>query len=207
MLIIPELETVVILVPRTGSRSLKNAVLHRYPQSFLLYRHMEADGVPMGYNRWRRVGVVRDPVDRLWSLYKSLQTFGDTWEKVENKNYVTKMRESVEVPFEQWLLTNELVFTSPYDSEGGGRFFPAYAVAHSIPENRKSQFIYLRPDLGTEIIPYSQSPLLHRQLGIEDIILRQNATEKTRRPALSLKAKVYVKQWFAWDMKAIYHIA
>ncbi|MBL3684559.1 hypothetical protein F2981_16960 [Sinorhizobium meliloti] len=46
--------------------------VEKYPRSTLIYRHMEADGVPAGYDRWRKVGVVRHPVERLWSLYKFL---------------------------------------------------------------------------------------------------------------------------------------
>ena len=70
MILIPEIETIVILVPRTGSGSLKRAILKTYSKAHVLYRHMEADGVPHGYDRWRRVGVARNPLDRLWSLYK-----------------------------------------------------------------------------------------------------------------------------------------
>jgi hypothetical protein len=28
---------------------------------------MEADGIALGYDRWRRVGAVRNPLDRTWS--------------------------------------------------------------------------------------------------------------------------------------------
>lgn len=72
MILIPNLKVVLILVPRTGSGSLKRAVLNQYPDALLLYRHMEADGVPQGYDRWQKVGVLRNPQDRLWSLYKFL---------------------------------------------------------------------------------------------------------------------------------------
>lgn len=51
MILIPELETVVILVPRTGSGSLRRAIAEAYPSSMLVYRHMEADGIPAGYDR------------------------------------------------------------------------------------------------------------------------------------------------------------
>ena len=61
MLLIPEIETVVVLVPRTGSGTLRRAIVQAYPKAMLIYRHMEADGVPAGYDRWSKVGVVRDP--------------------------------------------------------------------------------------------------------------------------------------------------
>ena len=73
----------------------------------MLYRHMEADGVPHGYDRWRKVGVVRNPVDRLWSLYKYLQRFGLDWCAEHDETYTARMRASVEQPFEQWLIGND----------------------------------------------------------------------------------------------------
>jgi hypothetical protein len=45
VILIPEIETIVLLVPRTGSGSLRKAIAAKYPKSVLLYRHMEADGV------------------------------------------------------------------------------------------------------------------------------------------------------------------
>lgn len=201
MIFVPELQTVVILTPRTGTRSLKNALLATYPEAFMLYRHMEADGVPHGYDRWRKVGVVRNPVDRLWSLYKYLQRFGLDWCAEHDETYTARMRASVEQPFEQWLIGNELPFTTPYDSAGLGRFFPAYACRHPVPENRKSQFVYLRPDLGTAIYRFGdQLAALYADLGVTPG--HQNGTAEIPTPRLSGDAKAYVDRWFAWDMEA-----
>lgn len=200
MIIVPELETVVILTPRTGTRSLKNALLAKYPQAFMLYRHMEADGVPHGYDRWPKVGVVRDPVDRLWSLYKYLARFGLDWCQEHDETYTAKMRASVEVPFEEWLLHNEQVFTSPYDSAGLGRFFPAYACRHPVPENRKSQFVYLRPDLGTRIFHFDDLWMLFEALGVEPG--HQNGTGDEAAPQLTAAGLEYVHRWFGWDLRA-----
>ena len=200
MILIPEIKTVVILVPRTGTRALKGAIAQRYPESILLYRHMEADGVPQGYDRWRKVGVVRDPVDRLWSLYKYLQRFGLDWCAEHDETFTASMRASVSVPFESWLIGNELPFTTPYDSAGLGRFFPAYCCRHPLPENRKSQFVHLRPDLGTEIFPYSQIGDLFADLGVAPH--RINGTDSSPPPLLSCEARSYVARWFQWDTAA-----
>lgn len=200
MILIPELETVVILTPRTGTRSLKNAIAQRYPQSTLLYRHMEADGVPHGYDRWRKVGVVRHPVARLWSLYKYLERFGLDWCADHDATYTADMRASVAAPFEEWLLRNELVFTSPYDRAGLGRFYPAYACRHPLPENRKSQFVYLRPDLGTQVFPFHRVADLFASLDVTPG--RSNGTHCEPWPALSRAAIEYVERWFAWDLAA-----
>lgn len=197
MILIPEIETVVILTPRTGTRALKRAIGARYPRSVLLYRHMEADGVPQGYDRWQKIGVVREPIARLWSLYKYLKRFGIDFCEEHDRTYTAAMRESVAQPFDDWLINNERVFTSPYDSAGMGRFFPAYACRHPLPENRKSQFIYLRPDLGTVIHPYSDVEKLYFNLDVEPG--RENGTEHSSPPQLSSDAAAYVDRWFAWD--------
>jgi hypothetical protein len=196
VLIIPELETVVILVPRTGSGSLKNAVLARYPKAFSPYRHMEADGVPHGYDRWRRIGVVRHPVERLWSLYKFLRDFGGRYEPA----YIAAMRASVGRPFSDWVLNNQVVFSNPYDSAGEGRFWPQYAVLHSLPENRKSQFVYLRPDLGTEVRQFSEVTSLAADLGVA--LPSINVTKPDPVPDLSPEATHFVARCFRWDFAA-----
>lgn len=195
MLIIPELETVVILVPRAGSTSLKRAVLRQYPEAMMLYRHMEADGVPHGYNRWRRIGFVRHPVDRLWSLYKYLSTFDGP----HNRAYIESMQRSVEMDFSEWVVSNKVVFTQPYDTEGHGRYYPKYAVNHPLPENEKSQFVYLRPDLGTEIWQFDD--LQGRAWSELSVMVgHENGPCQPPRPPLSLAAMDHINRFFKWDL-------
>lgn len=202
MLIIPEIEQVVILTPRTGSRTLKNALLKRYPRSFLLYRHMEADGIPAGYDQWAKIGVVRDPIDRLWSLFKYLEHFGEKWGSGNFcPVYVQAMRDSVKgVSFSDWVLNNSAVFTDPYSSDLSGKFWPEYNVLHRLPENKKSQWIYLRPDLGTEVIPYTSLAEVERRLDVDlHSVPRQNQTGSA--PCIvTPEALSYIGQVFAWDI-------
>jgi hypothetical protein len=198
MLLIPEIQTVVILVPRTGSGSLRRAIAERYPQSMLIYRHMEADGIPAGYDRWRRIGVVRDPLLRLWSLYKFLRTFDGPHDPA----YIASMRRSVARPFSEWIVHNETPFTTPYDSAGRGRFFPNYTVRHPLPENRKSQFMYLRPDLGTEVWRYTELPRLAAELDIK--LGRHNGTDEEARDAITPEALDHMDRYFAWDFEATF---
>jgi hypothetical protein len=202
MIIVPELQRVAILVPRTGTRSLKNALLERYPESFMLYRHMEADGVPQGYDRWKKIGVVRHPVDRLWSLYKFLRHFGVSWATQHDTVFTKSMRDSVSVPFNDWLMNNQLPFTTPYDSAGLGRFYPGYTTRHPVPENRKSQFVYLRPDLGTRIYKFDDLRELYIDLGISDLYKISNDTEVVDHEPLSDETHEYVRRWFKWDYRA-----
>lgn len=209
MIIVPEIETVVILTPRTGSRSLKNAVLHRYPQAMLLYRHMEADGIPAGYDQWRKVGVVRDPVERLFSLFNFLHNIGDAWAP-EYEAYVEKMRASVkDRDFSDWVINNEVVFTDPYSSDGP-KFWPQYNVRHRLPENRKSQWTTLRPDLGTELYQFQSLDFLMRALDLPSME-KLNETYRSNREAsehayalLSEKAMQHMQRYHEWDMAAAY---
>jgi len=196
MILIPEIETVVVLVPRTGSGSLRRAVADAYPRSMLLYRHMEADGVPHGYDRWRKVGVVRHPTERLWSLYKFLRDFDGNHDLA----YIESMRASVRMPFSDWLLSNQTPFTTPYDSAGLGRFFPNYTVHHPLPENRKSQFMYLRPDLGTTVYQFTDLEAFGTALGVQ--LGRHNRTSADDAPNLSAEAEAHMRRWFAWDFDA-----
>lgn len=193
MIIIPEIETVMILVPRTGSGSLRRAIAKRYPKSMLIYRHMEADGLPLGYDQWKKVGVLREPVARLWSLYKFLRNFGGDHDPA----YVQAMRESVSMGFSEWLVSNRVPFTTPYDSAGHGRFWPQYTVRHPLPENRKSQFMYLRPDLGTKIVPFNKLGNLAAHLDLD--LDHQNRTTEDGAPDLSPLAQEHVERWFRWD--------
>lgn len=196
MILIPEIETVVILTPRTGSGSLYREVAERYPRSMKLYRHMEADGVPAGYNDWRYIGVVREPVARLFSLYKFMKTMaGD-----HDPDYLAGIHASVQCSFEDWLLNNETVFTTP-DMPNG--FNPLYSVKHETPENRKTQWTTLRPDFGTQIFQFNKLHELAEELDLSlDRVNRRNTTYYTSEPpALSFEAIDHIHRYFEWDME------
>ncbi len=210
MLIIPELKKVVIFTPRTGSGSLRRALQAKFPASMLLYRHMEAAGVPTGYDRWEKIGFIRDPLARLYSLYQFMNRYEGPHDKKPDQGelYVKYLRNSVDGrTFEEWLLNNDYVFTSPFD---GGQdagpnstYYPHYNVLSPLPENRKSQFVYLRPDLGTRIVPFEQ---LHHFAAELDLDLpHENATGEHRPaggrwlPMLGPQGRQHMRQVFAWD--------
>lgn len=201
MLIVPEKKVVLILIPRTGSGALRRAVQRRWPASMLIYRHMEADGVPPGYDRWPRVAVVREPLERLWSLYRFLQ--GDVFANgPHTQHYKDRQRRSVDRPFDDWLVNNETVFTHPFDSDGSITYYPQFTVRHAMPENRKSQWLYARPDLGTQIWPYHNGEGIKALAEALDLdMTRENvAADGVPPPALSEEAKAHMRQTFAWDM-------
>ena len=196
MILIPELKTVVVFPPRTASGTFKRAILETYSEALPIYRHMEADGVPAGYDRWPKVGVVRDPVERLWSLYKFC---ADNVRNQQFPSYGDRVLKSVARPFSDWIVNNEVVFTDPHGSEGGFEYYPHYNVRNSIPENRKSQFLTLRPDLGTEVYRFDDLDLFAERLRLK-IRRNHNETARLPMPALTSKARDHVERFFSWDL-------
>jgi hypothetical protein len=195
MILIPEIQTVIILPPRTGSGSLRRAVAETYPAAMPIYRHMEADGVPFGYQRWRRIGIAREPLDRLWSLYKFLSRISGDYDQ----SYISQMKDSARFPFNQWILQNQTIFTGAHDYGNGNRYFPGYAVLHPMPETRKSQFIYLRPDLGTEVFQYEELGGVAQSLGLS--LGRHNHTDTTPPPEPNAAVSEHLHRFFNWDLE------
>lgn len=198
MILIPEIETVVILIPRTGTSSLRRAIAAKYPESIPIYRHMEADGIPLGYDRWQKVTLIRDPLDRLWSLYKFIRDFQAG---THDPAFVARMRQSADRPFSEWLVHNEVPFSAPYDSAGKGRYWPYFTCRHPIPENRKSQEIYARPDLGTECYSYKRIDEYLDILGLPDLGPERHNATNGNLPTITGEAMDHINTWFRWDME------
>lgn len=192
MLIIPERRAVVITPPRTGSTALRKAVLATYPRAFSPYRHMEATGIPFGYERWARYGIIRHPIQRLWSLFKFMQVTTSGSEE-----WRARQREESARDFEQWLLSPRFCFCDPgVRGEWGSDFDAPYAIHNVIPEPLKSQAIYHQPVTGTEIIRMEDNL-------IEDILevslTVENGTRAEPIPRLSRAAQRVLRDRFGWD--------
>lgn len=210
MIIIPELETIVILVPRTGSGSLYRAIQARYPKSMLLYRHMEADGIPIGYNRWRKVGVVRHPITRLWSLYNYIyQKVRDPeYRRIVQEDILSAQVDSLRNLFEHYLRFNQDLFPRAYRSIDSppGTFDPLRQVLYAVPENKKSQHVYLRPDLGTQVYCYETALIpLWNDLGL-DHIGWENKTNSDKPPPLHESTLEMLRDIFSWEQEIGYTI-
>jgi len=207
MLIIPEIETVFILPPRTGSGTLYRTALERYPRAMLLYRHMEADGCPQGYDRWRRVGFVRHPLARLWSLHQ----FMGTWERGEaaterGKTHCSdtqterrRIQAQGNRDFEDWLLHNNDGFTVPVSVRGTNEVWPILARRDPAPENRRSQFSYLRPDLGVEVFKFENYAEVLKEFGLAPSLHKNQTKDKKPIPELSVDAAEYLTRLCEWD--------
>ena len=61
----------------------------------------------------------------------------------------------------------------------------------------KSQYVYVRPDLGTVIYKYEDVDKLAESLGVE--LGQHNVTTEEKPPELSVDAALHVHNYFAWD--------
>lgn len=202
MILVPELETAFILVPRTGTGTLYRELLRVYPKAMLLYRHMEADGIPRGYDRWRRVGFVRHPLARLWSLYCFLQRFGGgaMVQGGAASADAARIRRQAEKPFEEWVLTNDAPFTTPRSVNGDGAYWPILSRINPTPENKISQFDYLRPDLGVEVRKFQDLRASMVEWGLNPEASHNSTQGKRLRPALSPAIADHLVSYCRWDL-------
>lgn len=195
MLFLPEIQTIFIFPPRTGSSSLARQASAIFPRSFLLYRHMEADGVPVGYESWRKVGFVRHPLARLWSLFKycsSNESFILLKKVIPEE--VERVRKSVEgKTFEQWVLTNREPFL-PKNST-----LPYLYQLHHESETRKSQHVYLRPDLGTVVLKFEDLKKHMEGLGLNPQSV-DAGTPQLPFPKMTPALRKHMKKYFEWEM-------
>lgn len=196
MLIVPELHAIFILPPRTGSDSLSLALMRAHPSAYLLYRHAEATLVPAGYEAWRKVGFVRHPLARLWSLWKYCSIIADGEVLPMFRAEVDRIAKSVEgKSFEQWVLTNEELFL-PADGK-----IPLLHQASHVPETRKSQWDYLRPDLGTIVLNFADLPRHMKAWQLDGADVKHGETPHSDfMPPLSAKLKKHLLKYHKWDM-------
>lgn len=199
MFIIPEISTIVIMPPRTSSGTLKRAIKQQYPKAWMPYRHMEASGIPDGYTIWRKVALVRKPLDRLWSLYTFLRTASF---KDHSPSYTARMRASVQRDFIDWVLNNEIPFTDPWDDNGN--FNPLYNVQQRIPENRRSQYQIVRPDLGTHCYRFEdQLDDFYGTIGLErpgeSGSYNVTGSAGIERPELTIRLCNHIVKYMKWD--------
>lgn len=194
MLVIPERETIFILPPRTGSSSLHNAVREQYPLAFILYRHAEREAIPTGYERYRVAGFVRHPLARMWSLYKFLccldpAKLGGHWAQEEVLLHVESIQRFK--GFEHWLCNNERMFLPA--NTGNPQLYQRFYI----PETRKSQKLYLCPELGTEILHFPDYAGWQEHMGLRP--LRNNATRRDKPPAIGREAQDHLEHFMAWE--------
>lgn len=200
MLLIPELKSVVIQPPRTGTSAFRDAILKRYPNAISIYRHMERPGIPRGYEAWSVYCMIRDPFERLASLYSYMGNFRPT-SKIEDgphPDWVARMSGDVARPFADWLEESSEVFTDPNDPTGA--FLPYYNITEPTAAVRKSQFRWARPDMGAVTLFSIEDT--KRVSEFFDVAPKpMNAAIKRIRPARCARVEAHLRAWHAWDLE------
>lgn len=152
MIVIPEARAVVILVPRAGSTALKELLLGAFPRAFMPYRHMEADGVPAGYECYQKYGLVRKPLTRLWSMWHYIKRMESERKPTWDSFGIDEIVAEANTGFINWMLNGSVPFAR--SASPTGNVYPQYHTLHPKHEFHKSQYVYLRPDLGTRVFPF-----------------------------------------------------
>ncbi len=194
MIIIPELEKIVLCPPKTASTTLRKAITDKYSQSFVLYTHGEANMIPPGYDSWEKVGLIRDPLDRLYSLYRYCMNF----DHPNCSLHSFRMRDSVQSAhgFADWILENKEIFS--YGFTGRSIQSPRYLTLCAMPETRKPQTLTLRPDLGTKVWFFEDIKAFGEMLGLK----LEDKTPKTA-PRIRSAARRHMDFYFESDYKLI----
>lgn len=193
MIIIPEIETVFLHPPRTGAQAVKKGIKERYRGAFEITKHLEACSIPEEFSTYTKMGILRNPLDRLFSLYKHYKLEG-AWDGPFNE----ELRANSVLPFDEWILKNNHIFAKP---EVADKTYPKYLTIHKLPENRKSQYFYLRPDLGTIVIPYEHIQEIENGLDIK-ITSTTNSTRDVpprKTPLIGGDALLHMQTFFHWD--------
>jgi hypothetical protein len=208
MLLIPEKELILILPPRTGSGSLYRAVRAKFPRAILLYRHMEADGVPFGYDIWQKYCVIRHPLVRLWSLYHFLKHFaGGSVTEINAKEQAldshARIHASVARPFEDWMLHNEMCFTGAEFTYRGELKYPILRRHHLVPENKASLWLWARPDLGTKLVHFEHlAEWCQTKLDMELLpAIANKSTRPAELPVCTPAMWEHLQHFFSWDLQ------
>ena len=196
MIIIPELETVLLQPPRTGTSSVKDAVLEKYPKAFVLYRHMERVGIPHGYERYQIVSHMRNPFTRMESLFKYMSK-PDVREDTDPE-WLSAVQKATRTGFKDWLLNSQYVFAkgAPTVSKP---YRPKYQVAYAVREQEKSQRLWAEG--ADDVIKFETLGYdVGRLLNIHSLPLRGATSEKQFEWDKDMFDHMW--QWHEWDLNA-----
>jgi hypothetical protein len=144
MLIIPELRKVVIMPPRSGSKALKKTVLEVYKHASCPHRHGEVAmfnrNAPVSYGYdWTFVYCLRNPVDRLKSLWRYMQNVNPQRNPAAPPWWIREQNLDADRPFSDWVMQSTSKFSSPDNDQD-----TYHAVAFQMPDVHKSATQYLK---------------------------------------------------------------
>ena len=197
MMIIPEIQTVVIQPPGTGSASIKDDILKNYPAAFSPYRHMECGGIPIGYDVWHTVCIVRRPLERLHSIYRYMSRVESSI--LSSQSCAARLQANVARTFEDWLIQSREVFTDPWDMNGS--FDPYCLVLDRTPIARKSQRAWI--EKCVDILRVEHPRGIESRLGISLSPLNAgfDVGPMTMPFEVTTGIQAFLAQYHSWDLE------
>jgi hypothetical protein len=130
--------------PRSGSTALKQTVLDVYKDAFCPHRHGEVELFNRGfdqvlYSNWTFVYCLRDPVERLKSLWRYMQNVSPQRNPAAPPWWIREQNLDADRPFSDWVMQSTSKFSSPDNDED-----TYHAVAFQMPAVHKSATQYLK---------------------------------------------------------------
>jgi hypothetical protein len=172
MIVIPELQKVVIMPPRSGSTALKAALLGTYPLAYAPYRH----GEWMMVNHLRDSSVartytavypLRDPLQRMISLWRYMQDVSPQRNPRAPQEWIDRVRADASRTFTHWLHTSNELFNESRASPNDGSPESYYCTWFSVPAARKDARYFLQDCPAFEMLRFGDVRDYKSMLGIE----------------------------------------
>lgn len=137
MIAVPELKTIFITPPRTASSSLREELPKSFPKTSIISCHGEFNLIPSCFSDYKVVGVVRDPIERLNSLYNFIKNVDEN--RFLAGHIGALKEEQASLTFVEWLFYSKVPFTLPLLDD---QFNPRYNVHNILPESQKTYEMY-----------------------------------------------------------------
>lgn len=171
MIVIPELHKIVVMPPRSGSTALKAALLWKYEHAYAAFRHGEwnmtkhiwGPDVDHGYTA---VYPLRNPSDRLVSLWRYMQDVSPTRNPRAPQEWIDRVRMDASRPFSHWLHTSTELFNESRAQPNDGSQESYYCTFYNVPAARKDARYFLAGCPSFEVLRFGDNEDYRRILDI-----------------------------------------
>lgn len=210
MLIIPELKKVVITPPRSGSTALRALIREKYEHATSPFRHGEV--AMLGHcklvkqvrdGEWSIVYILRDPLQRMISLWRYMHDVSYTRNARAPKEWVDRINKDADRPFNDWLWNSTELFNESNAKPGDGSVESQYCTFFNVTATRKSagEFLRYAPNRSVQIVNFLDSKTYKRVLGVNP----QKLDVDVRNDSTKLFAKVdgcgdFIMKWHQTDL-------
>ena len=205
MLIIPELKSVVIMPPRSGSTALRAALKAQYEQATAPFRHGEVAMlryIPQVTDEWSVVYMLRDPMSRMQSLWRYMHEVNEVRNARAPKEWIDRVRKDADRPFQDWLLNSTELFNESKAKPFDGTPEAAYCTYWQVPAARKDATWFLRGVKRGQlkVCKFACDADYKKHLGISwsDIIMANSS--EPRKAECGIFGFSHINNYFATDL-------